>query len=65
MCEEDAQLESSMRCSDSREVIHSTHLKHTSIARIHCTKVLKANPPLTSVTGDHHGVQCVNQILSN
>ncbi|KAF9811885.1 hypothetical protein SFRURICE_021242, partial [Spodoptera frugiperda] len=23
-------------------------------------KLLKANPPLTSVTGDHHGVQCVN-----
>ncbi|KAF9798018.1 hypothetical protein SFRURICE_007537 [Spodoptera frugiperda] len=22
-------------------------------------KLLKANPPLTSVTGDHHGVQCV------
>ncbi|KAF9817557.1 hypothetical protein SFRURICE_014696 [Spodoptera frugiperda] len=21
-------------------------------------KLLKANPPLTSVTGDHHGVQC-------
>ncbi|KAF9800229.1 hypothetical protein SFRURICE_004442, partial [Spodoptera frugiperda] len=21
-------------------------------------KVLKANPPLTSVIGDHHGVQC-------
>uniref|UniRef100_A0A2H1VGN8 SFRICE_028048 n=1 Tax=Spodoptera frugiperda TaxID=7108 RepID=A0A2H1VGN8_SPOFR len=26
-------------------------------------KLLKANPPLTSVTGDHHGVQCVKQIL--
>uniref|UniRef100_A0A2H1V5S9 SFRICE_000298 n=1 Tax=Spodoptera frugiperda TaxID=7108 RepID=A0A2H1V5S9_SPOFR len=24
-------------------------------------KLLKANPPLMSVTGDHHGVQCVNQ----
>uniref|UniRef100_A0A2H1VCB1 SFRICE_015185 n=1 Tax=Spodoptera frugiperda TaxID=7108 RepID=A0A2H1VCB1_SPOFR len=24
-------------------------------------KLLKANPPLTSITGDHHGVQCVNQ----
>ncbi|KAF9794754.1 hypothetical protein SFRURICE_017444 [Spodoptera frugiperda] len=23
-------------------------------------KLFKANPPLTSVTGDHHGVQCVN-----
>ncbi|KAF9800502.1 hypothetical protein SFRURICE_020738 [Spodoptera frugiperda] len=23
-------------------------------------KLLKANPSLTSVTGDHHGVQCVN-----
>ncbi|KAF9799882.1 hypothetical protein SFRURICE_017117 [Spodoptera frugiperda] len=23
-------------------------------------KLLKANSPLTSVTGDHHGVQCVN-----
>uniref|UniRef100_A0A2H1WU90 SFRICE_032058 n=1 Tax=Spodoptera frugiperda TaxID=7108 RepID=A0A2H1WU90_SPOFR len=23
-------------------------------------KLLKAYPPLTSVTGDHHGVQCVN-----
>ncbi|KAF9798494.1 hypothetical protein SFRURICE_012522, partial [Spodoptera frugiperda] len=23
-------------------------------------KLLKANPPLTSVTGDHHGVQCSN-----
>ncbi|KAF9822864.1 hypothetical protein SFRURICE_016098 [Spodoptera frugiperda] len=23
-------------------------------------KLLKVNPPLTSVTGDHHGVQCVN-----
>ncbi|KAF9798023.1 hypothetical protein SFRURICE_007542 [Spodoptera frugiperda] len=22
-------------------------------------KLLKANPPLTSVTGDHHGVQCI------
>ncbi|KAF9824824.1 hypothetical protein SFRURICE_019871 [Spodoptera frugiperda] len=22
-------------------------------------KLSKANPPLTSVTGDHHGVQCV------
>ncbi|KAF9817115.1 hypothetical protein SFRURICE_013903 [Spodoptera frugiperda] len=22
-------------------------------------KLLKANPPLTSVTGNHHGVQCV------
>ncbi|KAF9811002.1 hypothetical protein SFRURICE_000070, partial [Spodoptera frugiperda] len=22
-------------------------------------KLLKANPPLSSVTGDHHGVQCV------
>ncbi|KAF9796725.1 hypothetical protein SFRURICE_014549, partial [Spodoptera frugiperda] len=22
-------------------------------------KLLKANPPLTSVTGDHHGLQCV------
>ncbi|KAF9823644.1 hypothetical protein SFRURICE_009189 [Spodoptera frugiperda] len=25
-------------------------------------KLLKANPPLTSVTGDHHGAQCVNLI---
>ncbi|KAF9796347.1 hypothetical protein SFRURICE_019428 [Spodoptera frugiperda] len=25
-------------------------------------KLLKANPPLTSVTGDHHGVQCVNHV---
>ncbi|KAF9801030.1 hypothetical protein SFRURICE_006073 [Spodoptera frugiperda] len=25
-------------------------------------KLLKANPLLTSVTGDHHGVQCVKQI---
>uniref|UniRef100_A0A2H1VIR3 SFRICE_037995 n=1 Tax=Spodoptera frugiperda TaxID=7108 RepID=A0A2H1VIR3_SPOFR len=24
-------------------------------------KLLRANPPLTSVTGDHHGVQCVNR----
>ncbi|KAF9823537.1 hypothetical protein SFRURICE_011390, partial [Spodoptera frugiperda] len=24
-------------------------------------KLLKANPPLTSVTGDHHGVQCVKE----
>uniref|UniRef100_A0A2H1VU38 SFRICE_018634 n=1 Tax=Spodoptera frugiperda TaxID=7108 RepID=A0A2H1VU38_SPOFR len=24
-------------------------------------KLLKANPPLTSVTGDHHAVQCVKQ----
>ncbi|KAF9799512.1 hypothetical protein SFRURICE_018699, partial [Spodoptera frugiperda] len=23
-------------------------------------KLLKANPPVTSVTGDHHSVQCVN-----
>uniref|UniRef100_A0A2H1VWS2 SFRICE_002243 n=1 Tax=Spodoptera frugiperda TaxID=7108 RepID=A0A2H1VWS2_SPOFR len=23
-------------------------------------KLLKANPPLTSVTGDRHGVQCAN-----
>ncbi|KAF9796028.1 hypothetical protein SFRURICE_006807 [Spodoptera frugiperda] len=27
-------------------------------------KLLKTNPPLTSVTGDHHGVQCVNNITS-
>ncbi|KAF9811883.1 hypothetical protein SFRURICE_021240 [Spodoptera frugiperda] len=26
-------------------------------------KLLKANPPLTSVTGDHYGVQCVKNIL--
>ncbi|KAF9813085.1 hypothetical protein SFRURICE_000045 [Spodoptera frugiperda] len=26
-------------------------------------KLLKANPPLTSVTGDHHGVQCVKDIV--
>uniref|UniRef100_A0A2H1V4R3 Cleavage and polyadenylation specificity factor subunit 2 n=1 Tax=Spodoptera frugiperda TaxID=7108 RepID=A0A2H1V4R3_SPOFR len=26
-------------------------------------KLLKANPPLTSVTGDHHGVQCVNCMI--
>ncbi|KAF9813497.1 hypothetical protein SFRURICE_017076 [Spodoptera frugiperda] len=25
-------------------------------------KPSKANPPLTSVTGDHHGVQCVNDV---
>ncbi|KAF9790127.1 hypothetical protein SFRURICE_021568, partial [Spodoptera frugiperda] len=25
-------------------------------------KLLKVNPPLTSVTGDHHGVQCVNKL---
>ncbi|KAF9790215.1 hypothetical protein SFRURICE_010875 [Spodoptera frugiperda] len=24
-------------------------------------KLLKAKPPLTSVTGDYHGVQCVNE----
>ncbi|KAF9816446.1 hypothetical protein SFRURICE_000352, partial [Spodoptera frugiperda] len=24
-------------------------------------KFLKPNPPLTSVTGDHHGVQCVKR----
>ncbi|KAF9797604.1 hypothetical protein SFRURICE_001529, partial [Spodoptera frugiperda] len=28
-------------------------------------KLLKANPPLTSVTGDHHGVQCVKVTLIN
>ncbi|KAF9801387.1 hypothetical protein SFRURICE_016770, partial [Spodoptera frugiperda] len=29
-------------------------------------KLLKANPPLTSVTGDHHGIQCVKEnIYSN
>ncbi|KAF9790232.1 hypothetical protein SFRURICE_010892 [Spodoptera frugiperda] len=27
-------------------------------------KLLKANPPLTSVTGDHHGVQCVNSFYT-
>uniref|UniRef100_A0A2H1W837 SFRICE_038722 n=1 Tax=Spodoptera frugiperda TaxID=7108 RepID=A0A2H1W837_SPOFR len=27
-------------------------------------KLLKANPPLTSVTGDRHGVQCVKYRLS-
>ncbi|KAF9804355.1 hypothetical protein SFRURICE_011970 [Spodoptera frugiperda] len=26
-----------------------------------CEKLLKANRPVTSVTGDHHGVQCVKQ----
>ncbi|KAF9820453.1 hypothetical protein SFRURICE_009872 [Spodoptera frugiperda] len=26
-------------------------------------KLLKANPPLTSVTGDHHGVQCVKKLI--
>ncbi|KAF9810375.1 hypothetical protein SFRURICE_008631 [Spodoptera frugiperda] len=28
-------------------------------------KLLKANPSLTSVTGDHHGVQCVKMELSD
>ncbi|KAF9813726.1 hypothetical protein SFRURICE_007881, partial [Spodoptera frugiperda] len=26
-------------------------------------KLLKANPPITSVTGDHQGVQCVKQLV--
>ncbi|KAF9791408.1 hypothetical protein SFRURICE_015993, partial [Spodoptera frugiperda] len=26
-------------------------------------KLLKANPPLTSVTGDHHGVQCFKNLV--
>ncbi|KAF9798496.1 hypothetical protein SFRURICE_012524, partial [Spodoptera frugiperda] len=28
-------------------------------------KLLKANPPVTSVTGDYHGVQCVNDSKNN
>ncbi|KAF9809416.1 hypothetical protein SFRURICE_003513 [Spodoptera frugiperda] len=27
-------------------------------------KLLKANPPLTSGNGDHHGVQCINMLDS-
>ncbi|KAF9797423.1 hypothetical protein SFRURICE_005899, partial [Spodoptera frugiperda] len=37
-----------------------TQLSHFSIFKSLTTnrKLLKANPPLMSVTGDHHGVQC-------
>ncbi|KAF9800720.1 hypothetical protein SFRURICE_015374 [Spodoptera frugiperda] len=38
--------------------LHSFLLKYLTANR----KQLKANPPLTSVTGDHHGVQCVKLI---
>ncbi|KAF9811923.1 hypothetical protein SFRURICE_021280 [Spodoptera frugiperda] len=40
-----------------RLVLHS--LKSLTANR----KLLKANPPLTSVTGNHYGVQCVNKLF--
>ncbi|KAF9799952.1 hypothetical protein SFRURICE_013689 [Spodoptera frugiperda] len=29
------------------------------LRELYSLKLLKANPPLTSVTGDHHGIQCI------
>uniref|UniRef100_A0A2H1WKD4 SFRICE_008296 n=1 Tax=Spodoptera frugiperda TaxID=7108 RepID=A0A2H1WKD4_SPOFR len=52
----------SLLLSSKQEQIYSSHqmtLKSLTANR----KLLKANPPLTSVTGDHHGVQCVNTTI--
>uniref|UniRef100_A0A2H1VXK1 SFRICE_012251 n=1 Tax=Spodoptera frugiperda TaxID=7108 RepID=A0A2H1VXK1_SPOFR len=41
-----------------------TNVKQIGLSFVSLTanrKLLKANPPLTSVTGDYHGVQCVKE----